>query len=182
MVPEPGIENPRVPGSIPGSGTIFKEPASGGFLLFSAANPASKAEKQKPARGGFFKYGARTRNRTRDTGIFNPLLYRNPASKAHATPCLSIRPIPHRHPLISRTAPPSARPSICRAEKQKPARGGFFKYGARTRNRTRDTGIFNPLPPCLSIRPIPHRHPLISRTAPPSARPSIRHAHRDGFI
>ncbi|WP_218833868.1 hypothetical protein, partial [Pantoea brenneri] len=26
----------------PGSGTIFKEPASGGFLHFSAANPAPK--------------------------------------------------------------------------------------------------------------------------------------------
>ncbi len=31
---EQGIENPRVPGSIPGSGTIFKEPASGGFFAF----------------------------------------------------------------------------------------------------------------------------------------------------
>ncbi|WP_208721824.1 hypothetical protein, partial [Pantoea deleyi] len=35
-----GIENPRVPGSIPGSGTIFKEPASGGFLR-SEADPLS---------------------------------------------------------------------------------------------------------------------------------------------
>ena len=36
---EQGIENPRVPGSIPGSGTIFKEPASGGFLRFCGSNP-----------------------------------------------------------------------------------------------------------------------------------------------
>ena len=36
---EQGIENPRVPGSIPGSGTIFKEPASGGFLRFCGPNP-----------------------------------------------------------------------------------------------------------------------------------------------
>ena len=43
-------------------------------------------QKQKPAtRAGFLKSGARTRNRTKDTGIFNPLLYRlsYPGNGAH---------------------------------------------------------------------------------------------------
>ena len=46
------------------------------FGMFGEMANWMALKKQKPARGGFFKYGARTRNRTRDTGIFNPLLYR----------------------------------------------------------------------------------------------------------
>ena len=44
------------------------------------------AEKQKPShRLGSLNSGARTRNRTKDTGIFNPLLYRlsYPGNGAH---------------------------------------------------------------------------------------------------
>ncbi len=44
------------------------------------------AEKQKPSHKlGFQNVGARTRNRTTDTGIFNPLLYRlsYPGNGAH---------------------------------------------------------------------------------------------------
>ncbi len=43
-------------------------------------------EKQKPALwAGSLNSGARTRNRTKDTGIFNPLLYRlsYPGNGAH---------------------------------------------------------------------------------------------------
>ncbi len=50
----------------------------------SMESPA--AEKQKPAFGaGSLNSGARTRNRTKDTGIFNPLLYRlsYPGNGAH---------------------------------------------------------------------------------------------------
>ena len=46
------------------------------FGMFGDMANRVALKKQKPARGGFFKDGARTRNRTRDTGIFNPLLYR----------------------------------------------------------------------------------------------------------
>ncbi len=46
----------------------------------------TNAEKQKPSHKlGFQNVGARTRNRTTDTGIFNPLLYRlsYPGNGAH---------------------------------------------------------------------------------------------------
>ena len=46
------------------------------FGMFGEMANRVALKKQKPARGGFFKDGTRTRNRTRDTGIFNPLLYR----------------------------------------------------------------------------------------------------------
>ena len=45
-----------------------------------------EARKQKTSPwAGFSEYGARTRNRTKDTGIFNPLLYRlsYPGNGAH---------------------------------------------------------------------------------------------------
>ena len=45
-----------------------------------------ETQKQKPShRLGSLNSGARTRNRTKDTGIFNPLLYRlsYPGNGAH---------------------------------------------------------------------------------------------------
>ena len=50
---------------------------------FDGESVAQKAK--NPPQAGSSKYGARTRNRTKDTGIFNPLLYRlsYPGNGAH---------------------------------------------------------------------------------------------------
>ena len=53
------------------------EPQGGGESIERRSMKSSAPEKQKPAFwAGSLISGARTRNRTKDTGIFNPLLYR----------------------------------------------------------------------------------------------------------
>ena len=95
---EQGIENPRVPGSIPGSGTIFKEPASGGFL-HSGANPLSKVRftRHIPVARPSGRAGTRCKNapgifvRVRAPSLKNPPLAgfcvygANPSSKVRFT-------------------------------------------------------------------------------------------------
>ena len=63
-----------------------KRSAAGQRVIEQSSMKSPDAEKQKPALwAGSLNSGARTRNRTKDTGIFNPLLYRlsYPGNGAH---------------------------------------------------------------------------------------------------
>ncbi len=63
-----------------------KRSAAGQRVIERSSMKSPDAEKQKPAFwAGSLNSGARTRNRTKDTGIFNPLLYRlsYPGNGAH---------------------------------------------------------------------------------------------------
>ena len=63
-----------------------KRSAAGQGIVEWSSMESPDAEKEKPAFwAGSLNSGARTRNRTKDTGIFNPLLYRlsYPGNGAH---------------------------------------------------------------------------------------------------
>ena len=63
-----------------------KRSAAGQRVIERSSMKSPDVEKQKPAFwAGSLNSGARTRNRTKDTGIFNPLLYRlsYPGNGAH---------------------------------------------------------------------------------------------------
>ena len=63
-----------------------KRSAAGQWVIEWSSMESPIVEKQKPShRLGSLNSGARTRNRTKDTGIFNPLLYRlsYPGNGAH---------------------------------------------------------------------------------------------------
>jgi hypothetical protein len=79
-------------------------------------------EKKRPAFLQVFEDGGRRRNRTADTGIFNPLLYQ-----------------------LSYSAKLCGNRDGCGFRKKRPAFLQVLKHGGRGRNRTADTGIFNPL-------------------------------------
>ncbi len=56
---------------------LARSVSSFGRIIERSSMESPVPEKQKPShRLGSLNSGARTRNRTKDTGIFNPLLYR----------------------------------------------------------------------------------------------------------
>ena len=131
---EQGIENPRVPGSIPGSGTIFKEPASGGFLHFCGSNPFIERSMISPHPCGSPYGPSRRRAEQKCSRHFCPgsgTLFKEPASGGF----LRLEPI-FDHSLCQKsthTAPASADFTHCSTQRTpiKPAWTSGYQKSCR---------------------------------------------------